>query len=209
MMELAGMQYLAVFLLGLFSAPHCAGMCGGIASALLYGSARQRSPEISVLRMVQVDSAGSPAGSLAGSLAGSVAGSAAGSAAGHSAPSAPVSGIVGHPNHALGRALYFGLGKMLAYVLLGVIAGSIGFAFGALGSAAAVVLRSMAGMLMIAMGLYSAGWWLGLHRLEAVAYRFWQPALRALGSFTAGSTANKIIVGVIFMNPGRLLRRRR
>jgi sulfite exporter TauE/SafE len=172
-MEFAGMQYLAVFVLGLLSAPHCFGMCGGIAGALLFGSSpqtAQSSPDRSVVSVVQVNAAAT-----------------------RTVPAA-----TSFQEHALSRACYFGGGKMLGYALLGVIAGSIGFAFGSIGSAAVVLLRSFAGLLMIAMGLYSAGWWLGLHRLETVAYRFWQPALRMLSSVNAGSGANKVMVGVVW-----------
>lgn len=175
MIEFAGMQYLAVFVLGLLSAPHCFGMCGGIASALLFGSrpqAAQSAPDGSVVTVLQVN------------------------AAAMRTTSAPA--LSSFQEHALSRALCFGSGKMLAYALLGVIAGSIGFAFGAIGSVAVILLRSVAGLLMIAMGLYSAGWWFGLHRLETVAYRFWQPALRMLGSVNAGSTANKVMVGMVW-----------
>lgn len=174
-MEFAAMQYLAVFALGLLSAPHCFGMCGGIASALLFGSSRQAvqpAPDRSAVTLLQVNAA--------------------------VMRTAPAPAVTSFHDHALARALYFGSGKMLGYALLGVIAGSIGFAFGSIGSAAVVLLRSIAGLLMIAMGLYSAGWWFGLHRLEKMAYRFWQPALRMLGSVSDGSAANKVMIGVVW-----------
>ncbi|HIQ44730.1 MAG TPA: sulfite exporter TauE/SafE family protein, partial [Pseudomonas oleovorans] len=42
------------------------------------------------------------------------------------------------------------------------------------GSAAEVVMRSLAALLLIAMGLYLAGWWSGLTRIEALGRGLWR-----------------------------------
>jgi sulfite exporter TauE/SafE len=83
----------------------------------------------------------------------------------------------------LPMALAYNTGRILCYALLGAIAG------GALGSLSAQlpllgpVLRTLAGLLVIAMGLYIAGWWMGLTRLEHAGSHLWrrvQPLTRNL-----------------------------
>lgn len=64
-------------------------------------------------------------------------------------------------------------GRVASYALIGA----------ALGAAASTIqmdlwrllLRYAAALMLIAMGLYTANWWLGLRRLESVGSRLWQP----------------------------------
>jgi uncharacterized protein len=84
-------------------------------------------------------------------------------------------------------ALSYNLGRIACYAALGALAGG---AIALLGAgvrewlpAIGLVLRTAAGLLVIAMGLYVAGWWLGLTRLEALGSRLWrrvQPLTRTL-----------------------------
>lgn len=68
------------------------------------------------------------------------------------------------------------LGRILSYTALGaffgVLAGSIDLA------AWTVALRYLAGLLMIAMGLYIADWWRGLTVIERAGARLWRPVQR-------------------------------
>jgi sulfite exporter TauE/SafE len=80
--------------------------------------------------------------------------------------------------------LCFSLGRVGSYALAGAIAGSAGLVLGKLlGTAGPFVLRCGAGLLLIALGLYVSGWWLGLRRLEESGARLWRvltPALERL-----------------------------
>tara|TARA_R110002167_G_scaffold291634_1_gene496429 strand:+ start:58 stop:810 length:753 start_codon:yes stop_codon:yes gene_type:complete len=156
------------FSLGLLSAPHCIGMCGSIATALLISA--QRSSETSnAMQAVRIVTAGGP------------------------------------PQHALSRpvgavhdAFLFGSGKLFAYVVLGASAGSIGLVIGSLGTWPGTLLRSLSALLMIAIGLYVAGWWRGLARLESFGARIWLPALRMFGRIDMGKNTNKLFAGALW-----------
>ena len=157
------------FSLGLLSAPHCIGMCGSIATALLISSQRSRhaNTQPQQVRIVTV---------------------------GGTQESASVATPLG----AIHDAFLFGSGKLFAYVVLGASAGSLGLVIGSLGPWPGVLLRSLSALLMIAIGFYVAGWWRGLARLEAFGARLWHPALRRFGRIDMGSTANKLFAGLLW-----------
>lgn len=73
-------------------------------------------------------------------------------------------------------ALY-NLGRIGSYAVAGFLFGLAGWAVGQ--SPVAMVMRIFAGLLLIAMGLYLAGWWFGLTRLEQAGQRFWRPIQQA------------------------------
>lgn len=67
----------------------------------------------------------------------------------------------------------YNTGRILTYTLLGVAVGTL--AHGVLGGwAQSPWPRVVAGLFMIAMGLYLAGWWLGLQKLERVGGSLWK-----------------------------------
>ncbi|MES2820033.1 MAG: sulfite exporter TauE/SafE family protein [Pseudomonadota bacterium] len=75
--------------------------------------------------------------------------------------------------------LAYNLGRILSYATAGLLLGLGGWAVAS--SPAAMALRVLAGLLLIAMGLYLAGWWSGLTRIEALGrglWRFIQPLTR-------------------------------
>ena len=75
--------------------------------------------------------------------------------------------------------LAYNLGRILSYSLAGLLLGLAGWAIA--GSKAEVAMRTMAALLLIAMGLYLAGWWSGLTRIEALGRGLWrhiQPLMR-------------------------------
>jgi hypothetical protein len=135
---------IGALLLGFFSAPHCIGMCGGIAGALALGS-----------------------------------------------PGAPDSSSrwVGLINQNLGR--------LTAYVLLGAVAGQVGFSLMEVAPVLTLVFRVLAGALMVAMGLYIGGWWTGLKRLENAGFMVWQALLRRFPSL-ALSPGRRFPSGVLW-----------
>lgn len=67
--------------------------------------------------------------------------------------------------------LSYNLGRILSYTFMGVLVGL--FARQIAESGGLVWLRWLAGLLLIAMGLYLANWWRGLTYLEAGGRYFW------------------------------------
>lgn len=89
------------------------------------------------------------------------------------------------PAHAKARRwmilLSYNLGRIFSYALMGAIVGL--FAQQITASGGAVWLRWLAGLLLIAMGLYLANWWRGLTYLETGGRYLWaylQPLGKAL-----------------------------
>lgn len=68
--------------------------------------------------------------------------------------------------------LAYNLGRILSYTVAGLLIGLAGWAVAS--SPAAMLLRVLAGLLLIAMGLYLAGWWSGLTRIEALGRHLWR-----------------------------------
>ena len=119
----------AAFLAGLLGGGHCAGMCGGIVTAL---------------------SLHTDAG----------------------------------PHRRIGWSmlLTYNLSRVASYALLGVVAGGLGNALLLFDLIVPIgkVLYAFASLMLIALGLYLAGWWFGLRHVERLGGRFWalmQPRL--------------------------------
>lgn len=68
--------------------------------------------------------------------------------------------------------LSYNLGRIFSYTLAGGLIGLAGWAVA--NSPAAMLLRVIAGLLLISMGLYLAGWWSGLTRVEAIGRGLWR-----------------------------------
>jgi sulfite exporter TauE/SafE len=68
--------------------------------------------------------------------------------------------------------LAYNLGRILSYACAGLLIGMAGWAVA--NSPAVMVLRIIAALLLIAMGLYLAGWWSGLTRIEALGRGLWR-----------------------------------
>ncbi len=72
--------------------------------------------------------------------------------------------------------LAYNLGRIFSYVLAGALMGSLGLL---LAQALPLYLAQkalyiLAGLFMIALGLYLGGWWFGLSRLEQAGGRIWR-----------------------------------
>jgi sulfite exporter TauE/SafE len=77
--------------------------------------------------------------------------------------------------------LAYNAGRLLSYALAGLLFGLAGWALAS--GPLAILLRGGAGLLLIGMGLYLAGWWRGLTRLETLGQGLWrqlQPLARRL-----------------------------
>ena len=68
--------------------------------------------------------------------------------------------------------LAYNLGRILSYAAAGLLIGLAGWAVAS--SPAAMLLRIVAGLLLISMGLYLGGWWSGLTRIEALGRGLWR-----------------------------------
>ena len=68
--------------------------------------------------------------------------------------------------------LAYNLGRILSYATAGLLIGLAGWAVA--NSPAALFMRILAGLLLIAMGLYLAGWWSGLTRIESLGRGLWR-----------------------------------
>lgn len=65
----------------------------------------------------------------------------------------------------------YNLGRILSYALMGLVAGLFAEQIAAHGGGS--ILRVLAGVLLIVMGLYLANWWRGLTKLETAGRYIW------------------------------------
>ncbi|MFJ4145084.1 sulfite exporter TauE/SafE family protein [Pseudomonas sp. NPDC089734] len=68
--------------------------------------------------------------------------------------------------------LAYSLGRIFSYACAGLLIGLAGWAVA--NSPVAMALRVIAALLLIAMGLYLAGWWSGLTRIESLGRGLWR-----------------------------------
>ena len=68
--------------------------------------------------------------------------------------------------------LAYNLGRVLSYASAGLLLGLAGWALA--GSPLATGMRVVAALLLICMGLYLAGWWSGLTRIERLGRGLWR-----------------------------------
>ncbi len=86
--------------------------------------------------------------------------------------------------------LGYNAGRIASYSLAGALVGSLGWLIQDLGLG--MLLRTLAGLLMIAMGLYLANWWSGLTRIEQLGRGLWrhiEPRARKLLPVTSPGQA--------------------
>lgn len=86
----------------------------------------------------------------------------------------------------LGRLTYlicYNLGRILSYMLAGALVGGLFASVAGLGQGkhALAWLQLFAALMMIAVGLYLAGWWQGVLRIEQLGARLW-PHIRPLAN---------------------------
>lgn len=92
--------------------------------------------------------------------------------------------IPANKQHFWGRLAYllnYNLGRILSYVIAGALVGGLLATTSELGAGKHAIagLRLVAALLMIALGLYLAGWWQGILLLERLGARLW-PRLKPL-----------------------------
>ncbi|HKL77095.1 MAG TPA: sulfite exporter TauE/SafE family protein [Gammaproteobacteria bacterium] len=94
-------------------------------------------------------------------------------------------GVRDKPMRQLPYLLAYNTGRIGTYTLVGVIAGAAGtlLTLGPLSEAAPTVLRIAMAVLITLMGLYVAGWWPAVARLEQIGVPVWrrlQPLMQKL-----------------------------
>ena len=81
------------------------------------------------------------------------------------------------------RLLSYNIGRLLSYGVIGAVAGLFGEQLVQLAPSLGLSLRVLAGLLLVAMGLYVSRWWMGLNYLERVGAYLWrgiQPLIKRL-----------------------------
>ena len=96
----------------------------------------------------------------------------------------------------LGLNLGYNFGRILSYTVIGAIAAAAAAAIPPTGWP---VARTIAGLLLLAMGLYLAGWWRGLLWLERGGQLLWR-RLKPLGDrfLPLDSPAKAVAVGMVW-----------
>lgn len=71
--------------------------------------------------------------------------------------------------------LAYNLGRISSYMLIGALFGYLGAALGSLATVlpAQQALQVLAGLFMLALGLYLAGWWYGVVQIEKLGQQLW------------------------------------
>ena len=72
------------------------------------------------------------------------------------------------------RILSYNAGRLLTYTAIGALAGLLGEALLTTVPQAGVVMRTLAGLLIIAMGLYVSQLWMGLTQVEKIGAKLWR-----------------------------------
>ena len=70
--------------------------------------------------------------------------------------------------------LAYNFGRIFSYVIAGSITGWAGYLFAQQVSQGIVILQFVSGVFLFLLGLYVAGWWQGLIKIEKLGNKFWQ-----------------------------------
>ena len=87
------------------------------------------------------------------------------------------------PNKLFPLLISYNIGRIISYTIAGGILGAFGWLITEQFSQAGIVMRTIAGLMLIAMGLYLASWWSGLRHLEKAGSALWrsiQPLIKQL-----------------------------
>lgn len=88
--------------------------------------------------------------------------------------------------------LAYNLGRVLGYAAIGLLVGLLGWAVAS--SPGATGMRVAAALLLIVMGLYLAGWWSGLTRLERLGRGVWRHIQPLAGRLLPVSTLPRALL---------------
>jgi hypothetical protein len=98
------------------------------------------------------------------------------------------------------RQAAYNLGRVASYAIAGALAGAFGIGLARLfGATGTMVLRALAALLLLALGLYLAGWWSGLARLERQGARLWRHVAPLAARLRPGrSLAGALALGMVW-----------
>jgi len=152
--------FTSAVLIGLMGSSHCLSMCGGIASAQSFSQGTYQSGSDT---KADNNSSSHDQQNLAVDIT-------------DTGMKGSASAIVSQPPgraFLLPQLLTFNGGRLLSYTLIGLLAGAIGATL-AMNSTLFVLLRGLAAMMLILMGLYVGQWWAGLGKIERLGAKLWQ-----------------------------------
>ncbi len=95
--------------------------------------------------------------------------------------------------------LMFNSGRLFSYTLLGLLVGSAGLWLSGLHDSLMLILRTLAALMLILMGLYIARWWMVLTRFEQLGKPLWnalQPLTRRFMS--SASPLDQLWLGMLW-----------
>ena len=108
----------------------------------------------------------------------------------------------------LSRLFAHSIGRILCYAILGLLVGSISQVFVLVFQPLAGYLRIFSGVMLVAMGLYIAQWWMGLAALEKAGQGIWkkiqpqistfQPISRLRNAFMLGLCWGMLPCGLVY-----------
>jgi len=95
--------------------------------------------------------------------------------------------------------LSYNLGRLLSYSIIGALIGALAWLAKGQVQQLGFILRLLSGVMLIAMGLYLARWWLGLSYLEKFGSLLWQ-RIQPIGNrlMPVNSTPQALILGAIW-----------
>jgi sulfite exporter TauE/SafE len=70
--------------------------------------------------------------------------------------------------------LAYNFGRIISYVVAGAMTGWAGYLFAQQISQGIIILQFVSGVFLFLLGLYVAGWWQGLSKIEKLGSKFWQ-----------------------------------
>jgi sulfite exporter TauE/SafE len=143
--------YMSTFLMGLFGGTHCAGMCGGIVSALTLGIPSDKRKNKLTFSLF---------------------------------------------------LLSYNTGRILSYIIAGIVISTIGVAIGNIGDGLIVrkVFTVITATMIILLGLYLTGWWTGfIIKLELVGSILWRRVEPIANKFVpVSSNKTALIAGMLW-----------
>lgn len=82
--------------------------------------------------------------------------------------------------------LLYNLGRISSYMIIGAVFGAFGASLGSLAAflPAQQMLQTIAGLFMIALGLYLGGWWFGVVKIERIGQHLWSKLSPYASKFT-------------------------